>query len=216
MREAAKFYSGLPLGEADVVILFGWGRGYAGAALIERLKPDARVLVLEPDQDVFEIYRSDPAGIGLTDDRRFQFVVGDQIHQFLDDTSMTCQETDRFLWIDWPRAVQITGDLSQSLHAAFDAGLRDHTANLLTHFQNGSLYFENAAKNLCHAGDPVASVACLGNSVTSGWFRSRLGPHWSTISGTSGAWSPVLHPVGRHGTKAASGWKRDTRCCNHR
>ena len=177
VREAEKFYSGLPLGEADVVILFGWGLGNAGAALIERLKPDARVLVLEPDQDVSEIYRSDPAGIGLTDDRRSQFVVGDQIHQFLDDTSMTCQETDRFLWIDWPRAVQITGDLSRSLHAAFDAGLRDHTANLLTHFQNGSLYFENAAKNLCHAGDPVASVACLGNSVR----RAGSGLGWALI-----------------------------------
>ena len=155
VREAEKFYSGLPLGEADVVIQFGWGLGYAGAALIERLKPDARVFVLEPDKDVFEIYRSDPEGIGLTDDRRLQFVVGDQIHQFLDDACMDCQETDRFLWIDWPRAVQMTGDLSQSLHAAFDAGLRDRAGNLLTHFQNGSLYFENAIANMQYATDPV-------------------------------------------------------------
>lgn len=158
-EEARRFYVGLPLGEADVVIHFGWGLGYAGPVLAERIRDDARVLVVEPDPEVFDLYRS---GVGMNGgapaplvDSRFSFVDGSETSRFLDAVDAYRQETDRFLWIDWPRAVRRTPDLSSALHAAFDRRLRDRAANLLTHFQNGWSYFENAVANLHHSGDPV-------------------------------------------------------------
>jgi predicted O-methyltransferase YrrM len=52
-------YADLRLEEADIVLHFGWGLGYSGVVLTERLKPDARVFVLEPDADVFELFRAE-------------------------------------------------------------------------------------------------------------------------------------------------------------
>ncbi len=52
-REAAKFYRVEPIEKSDVILHFGWGLGYSGAVLRERLKPSARVLVFEPDEELY-------------------------------------------------------------------------------------------------------------------------------------------------------------------
>ena len=154
-REARSFYTGLPLEEADVVLHFGWGLGYSGHYLSERLGADTRVFVLEPDRDVFDLFCAEGEGRELLEDSRFQYVVGKEVGQFIDDWGLAgCQDTDRILWIGWPRADQMFGELSNSVQAAFNARLRDRAGNLLTHFENGRTYFENAASNLKYASDP--------------------------------------------------------------
>ena len=42
-REAQKFYGSHPIEKADVILHFGWGLGYAGDALLHRLKPSAQI-----------------------------------------------------------------------------------------------------------------------------------------------------------------------------
>ena len=156
LREAKSFYAGLPLEEADVVLHFGWGLGYSGVHLSERLKADARVFVLEPDVEVFELFRVDPEHQALLEDSRFQYVVGPNVRQFVDDWGLAgCQDTDRILWIGWPRAEQLYGDLATSVHTSFNNRLRDRAGNLLTHFENGRTYFENAIENLRFSWDPA-------------------------------------------------------------
>jgi hypothetical protein len=59
-REAEKFYRAEPIEKADVILHFGWGLGYTGAVLRERLKPSAPVLVFEPDEDLFKMYLDQP------------------------------------------------------------------------------------------------------------------------------------------------------------
>ena len=46
--------------------------------------------------------------------------------------------------------------MAEALQQEFNTRLRDRAANLLTHFENGRTYFENAVRNFCFAGDPVA------------------------------------------------------------
>ncbi len=155
-REAGKFYSGLPLEGADVVVHFGWGLGYGAAFLSERLGPDARVFILEPDEDLYDLFRREGAGRDLPDDPRFRFVVGAQVSQFVDDWGMEgCRDTDQVLWVVWPRSLQRHSELAKALQQAFNARLRDRAANLLTHFENGRTYFRNAVANFRHAGDPL-------------------------------------------------------------
>ena len=156
-REAAKFYSGLPLEGADVVVHFGWGLGYGAGILRERLGPDARVFILEPDEDLYALFRREGVGRDLLDDPRFRFVVGAQVSQFVDDWGMAgCRDTDQVLWVVWPRSLQRHSELAEALQQEFNTRLRDRAANLLTHFENGQTYFENAVGNLCFARDPVA------------------------------------------------------------
>ncbi len=156
-REAAKFYSGLPLEGADVVVHFGWGLGYGASFLRERLGPDARVFILEPDEDLYDLFRREGAGRDQLDDPRFRFVVGSQVGQFVDDWGMAgCRDTDKVLWVVWPRSLERHSELAEALQQEFNTRLRDRAANLLTHFENGRTYFENAVRNFCFAGDPVA------------------------------------------------------------
>lgn len=156
IREAKSFYEGLQLEEADVILHFGWGLGYSGGYLRERLKPDARVFVLEPDADVFGLFRAEGEHREVLEDSRFQYVVGSHVSQFIDDWGLDgCQDTDRILWIGWPRADQIYGELSALVQSSFNTRLRDRAGNLLTHFERGRTYFENAASNLKYASDPT-------------------------------------------------------------
>ena len=48
-REVRRFCSNLPIENADVILLFGWGLGYSGSVVRARMKPRARVIVFEPD-----------------------------------------------------------------------------------------------------------------------------------------------------------------------
>ena len=48
------FYRSHPVEEADVVLHFGWGLGYGAPIMRERLKPNARVIVFEPDEELFK------------------------------------------------------------------------------------------------------------------------------------------------------------------
>lgn len=155
--ECRKFYSALSLEKVDVVLHFGWGLGYSGAVLQQRLKPSARILVLEPDEDLFKLFCSETKNAHLLKDERFQFVVGDQARRFFDTWNLNqCQENDNFLWIEWPAAARLQPELANSLKASFRTQLRDTAANLLTHFQNGKTYFTNAIANFRYAADPVA------------------------------------------------------------
>ena len=95
-REAAKFYSGLPLEGADVVVHFGWGLGYGAGFLSERVGPDAKVFILEPDEELYELFRREGARRDELVDPRFRFVVGSQVGQFVDDWGMAgCRDTDK-------------------------------------------------------------------------------------------------------------------------
>ena len=140
-----KFYSRLPLENADVVLHFGWGRGDCGEILRQRAKAGARVIVFEPDEDAFR--QSTPP-----DDARFQFVVGSNVPHFFDNWGLgEFQETDQFLWVE-----QQHGPLADALKLQFKTHLRDRAANLLTHFQNGEKYFENAIRNFEYQRDADA------------------------------------------------------------
>ena len=155
-REASKFYAGLPLEGADVVVHFGWGLGYAARLLRERCRPDVKILVLEPDEDLHRLCRREGPGRDALEDPRFRFIVGPQVRQLFDDWGLEgCRETDRVLWVEWPRSLQRHTELARVLQKDFKNRLRDQAANLLTHFENGRTYFENAVRNLRFAGDPV-------------------------------------------------------------
>jgi len=58
----------------------------------------------------------------------------------------------------WPAALQAHADVADALRANFQKSLRDHAANLLTHFQNGGLYFQQVLANLEYQGDPNAGA----------------------------------------------------------
>src|SRR6266481_4801106 len=93
LREAEKFYAGLRLEEADVLLHFGWGLGYCAEILQKRVKPGAQVVVFEPDQALFKLWLTQSASRKAYDDPRFQFVVGPNVCQFFDNWGLTvCQE----------------------------------------------------------------------------------------------------------------------------
>lgn len=151
-REARQFLAAYPLEEADVVIVFGWGLGYAGAALSSRLGPRAAVVVLEPDPEIFSMFLRHSNAAAVRNDTRFRFVVGPDVNGFFDTSGFDPSETSRYLWIDWPAAEEIYP--LRNVRERFNARLRDRAGNLLTHFQNGTLYFQNAVRNLRCAADP--------------------------------------------------------------
>jgi hypothetical protein len=147
-REAQKFCGAFRIEQADVIFLFGWGLGYCGQALLSRLKPNARVFVFEPQPALLELSRSQEYNCRVFQDPRFIFVSGDSIRRFFDEWPFPqCSETDQFLWIEWPPAAALHAELLYSLKTGFKTRLRDKAANLLTHFQKGALYFENALAN---------------------------------------------------------------------
>jgi len=148
VREADKFCSALKVEDADVILLFGWGLGYCGAVLQRRMKPGTRVIVFEPNAGLFEISRAHAGTREALKHGVFQFVVGDSVRQFFDDWALNgCRETDHFLWIEWPPAAVQHREMLESLKADFRKCLRDKAANLLTHFRNGEMYFQNALAN---------------------------------------------------------------------
>jgi hypothetical protein len=156
-KEAQKFYSGFQLEQADVVLHFGWGLGYCGDVLRKRTKPGARVIVFEPDADLYMLSGAESGTHESLLDRRIQFVVGDQVRHFFDEWPLgNCQETDRFLWIEWPAALREHGSLAELLRLQLRQYLRDRAANLLTHFQRGERYFENAVRNFPYQRDADA------------------------------------------------------------
>lgn len=57
--KAEKFCATLPVQKADVVMMFGWGLGYLGEALLKRLKTSARIIVFEPDEELYIIHDDD-------------------------------------------------------------------------------------------------------------------------------------------------------------
>jgi hypothetical protein len=147
-REAQKFYSSFQLEQADVILHFGWGLGYCGEFLRKRTKPSARIIVFEPDADLFRL--SDP----VLNDPRIQFVIGDQVRHFFDEWPLGgCQETDQFLWIEWPAALREHGSMAEMLRLQLKTYIRDRAANLLTHFQRGERYFQNAIRNFKYQRD---------------------------------------------------------------
>jgi len=156
-REAAKFYGAYPIEKSDVILQFGWGLGYCADILISRMKPSARVIVFEPDEELFRLFKTHVDQSRIANDPRFQFVVGSSVRHFFDAwTLQGCRETDEFLWIIWPGAEQLHRSLATLLQESFKMRLRDHAANLLTHFQNGGMYFENALANFEYQTDPDA------------------------------------------------------------
>ena len=141
-----KYYSRLNLEEADVVLHFGWGTGDCAEILRERVKPAASIIVFEPSEELFRRSRS-------VDDRRFKFVVGPSVTRFFSDWGLAdFADTDKFLWIDAPRLGE-NSSAAAALKLEFKAYLRDRAANLLTHFRNGALYFENAMGNIGYQSD---------------------------------------------------------------
>lgn len=157
LREAQKFYSGLRLEQADVLLHFGWGLGYCGEILRERAKSEARIIIFEPDEELFDLFRSAPDSRNLLEDSRFQFVVGEKACQLFDDWRLgDRQETDQCLWVEWPAAVRTHGPVADSLKRQFKTHLRDRAANLLTHFQRGETYFRNAIVNFEYQCDADA------------------------------------------------------------
>jgi len=152
VREAQKAFASLRVEEADVIFMFGWGLGYGGRALQPRIKSGARVIVFEPDESLFSLFHQTERANAFKDSR-FQFVVGESIGRFFDDWALQgCQDTDRFLWAEWPAAASLHAEVLASLKDRFKTSLRDKAANLLTHFQRGGLYFENALANFRHQG----------------------------------------------------------------
>ena len=147
-REAQKFYGQYTIEKADVILHFGWGLGYCAEILEQRMGPAARVIVFEPDEELFRLYSSQPDNQAALKDPRFQFVVGSRICHFFDQWVFDgCQETDNFLWLIWPGAHESHAVTEASLMESFRIRLRDRAANLLTHFQNGKTYFENVLTN---------------------------------------------------------------------
>jgi hypothetical protein len=154
IRESSRFFNSMNLEEADIIFQFGWGLGYGAEALRIRCKPSARILILEPDEELMDLSRTcfgdDPAWT----DPRFQFVSGSQVCRFFShNPPVACQETDKILWVEWPAAVQLHKPLLEELKKTFQTQLRDLAANLLTHFQNGRMYFENVMRNFHYQRD---------------------------------------------------------------
>ncbi len=159
VREARLFYAGLPLEEADVILHFGWGLGYSGVHLSQRLKADAQVFVFEPDAEVFELCRAERTTNTVLEDSRFHYIVGHRVSQFIDEWGLDgCQDTDRILWVGWPQAERLYRDVCRSVRQSFSTRLRDRAGNLLTHFENGRTYFENAVANLKYVADPTVGT----------------------------------------------------------
>jgi hypothetical protein len=153
-RESARFFNDLKLEEADVICQFGWGLGYGAEALRRRTKPSARILIFEPNDEFLRLSRSCFEDDPVWRDPRFQFVSGDSVCQFFShNLPVWCQETDKILWVEWPPAVKLYGPLLDELKQTFRSYLRDRAANLLTHFQNGRMYFENVIRNFQYLGD---------------------------------------------------------------
>jgi hypothetical protein len=156
-KEAHKFYSGFQLEQADIVLHFGWGLGYCGDVLLKRTKPGARVIVFEPDADLYTLSGTESGIHETPHDRRIQFVVGDEVRHFFDEWPLgNCQETDQFLWIEWPAALREHGSLAEFLRLQLKQYIRDRAANLLTHFQRGERYFQNAVHNFSYQCDADA------------------------------------------------------------
>src|SRR5262249_17719512 len=134
-REAQKFYSSYSIEKADVIFHFGWGLGYCREILRQRMKPSARVVVFEPDEELFRFFSNHPQNHAVFKDSRFRFVVGPKMCHFFDEWTFDgCQETDNFLWLIWPLAHQTHGAIEASVMESFRIRLRDRAANLLTHF----------------------------------------------------------------------------------
>jgi len=85
LREARKIYGAEPIEKADVILHFGWGLGYIGEVLQGRLKASARVIVFEPDEELFKLYSAGQSSQNVLKDARFKFVVGTQSCQFFDE-----------------------------------------------------------------------------------------------------------------------------------
>ncbi len=157
MREVRRFYSALKLEDADVILHFGWGLGYCGETLRERTKPGARIVVFEPDEELFDLSRAESANRDVFEDDRFKFVVGAKVPHFFDDwETANFHETDQILWVEWPAALREHAQVAESLQARFKSHLRDRAANLLTHFQNGEVYFEHVIGNFEYQRDADA------------------------------------------------------------
>lgn len=158
-REVQEFYRSQPLEGADVVLHFGWGLGYSGDILRDRTKKSARIVVFEPDEELFKYTLGQIDNQRVFQDPRFQFVVGPRVCRFFDNWNLEgCQETDQFLWLNWPAAYQTHSTVADSLKENFRKSLRDRAANLLTHFQNGRLYFEQVLANFDFQRDPDAGT----------------------------------------------------------
>ena len=156
-REARQFYSEFQIEKADVVLHFGWGLGYAGEALRDRVKPSARIIVFEPDTELFNLSMDQLNHRVILQDHRFQFVVGPQVCQLFDNWNLEgCQETDEFLWLQWPSSLRSHRPVADKLMESFKIRLRDRAANLVTHFQNGMTYFRNVVDNFEYQSDPDA------------------------------------------------------------
>ena len=160
VRESARFFNDLKLEEADVIIQFGWGLGYGAEALCRRTRPTARILVFEPNDELLRLSRNRFEDNPAWQDPRFQFVSGDSAcHFFSHSPPIWCQETDKILWVEWPPAVKLHGTILEELKQTFRSYLRDRAANLLTHFQNGRMYFENVIRNYpCQADADLGSL----------------------------------------------------------
>lgn len=164
-----KFYSRLRLEEADVLLQFGWGAGDCGEVLRQRVRPDARIIVFEPNEELFRLSATHPGANAALQDRRFQFVTGPQVPRFFEDWGLgSYRETDRFLWIDSPDALRENSSLAESLRIQFKAHIRDRAANLLTHFQNGEQYFRNVIANFEYqqSADAGRLFGCFTNKPT--------------------------------------------------
>src|SRR5690349_20160988 len=85
IREAQKIYTAEPIEKADVILHFGWGLGYGGEVLRGRLKPSARVVVFEPDEELFKLCSLRAGSQNVLKDPRFKFVIGTQACQFFDE-----------------------------------------------------------------------------------------------------------------------------------
>jgi hypothetical protein len=157
VRETSRFLSSHDLEQADVILHFGWGLGYGSDALQARTKPSARIVVFEPNSHLLDLARSRSPNDLAWKDPRFEFVSGADVCQFFGvGRSLQCQEADKILWVEWPAAVRLDGGILEELKRNFKTQLRDRAANLLTHFQNGRMYFRNVIHNIEYQSDPDA------------------------------------------------------------
>src|SRR5438105_12636006 len=120
LREVRRFCSALPIEDADVILLFGWGLGYCGNVVQPRLKPGARVIVFEPDAELFRLSETTGESHKALHDPRFRFVVGEAICHFFDIWALEgCGDTDRFLWIEWPACASLAVEVLKYLNTGF-------------------------------------------------------------------------------------------------
>ena len=133
----------------------GGGFGYSAEVLRDRLKTSARVLVFEPDKDLYKLFLEQRNSQDVLQDGPFEFIVGRESCRFLDEWGLdACQEIDEFRWLTGLAAYQIHGNLAENLRENFKISLRDRAANLLNHFKNGRLYFDDVLANLPYQNDP--------------------------------------------------------------